>query len=105
MIMPFPGVDSVCSQTYFGARILRKVGLDAHPAHGDETMKNNQTASSELSGEVRDLLYRIELSAPTRRIAEDPAIPENTLRRWCRTDEEFRAARTLAGELGIQLLN
>ena len=68
-------------------------------------MKQIQTSPTKLSGEVRDLLYRIELSSPTRRIAEDPAIPEKTLRRWCRTDEEFRAARSLAGELGIQLLN
>ncbi len=68
-------------------------------------MKNTQPNSSELSSEVRDLLYRIEQSSPSRRIAEDPAIPENTLRRWCNTDDEFRAARSLAGELGIRLMN
>lgn len=68
-------------------------------------MKNTQPNASDLSSEVRDLLYRIELSSPNRRIAEEPAIPENTLRRWCNTDDEFRAARSLAGELGIRLMS
>ncbi len=68
-------------------------------------MKNSQPSSSDISSEVRDLLYRIEQSSPSRRIAEEPAIPEKTLRRWCNTDDEFRAARTLAGELGIRLMN
>lgn len=68
-------------------------------------MKNTQPNSSEISSEVRDLLYRIEQCSPSRRVAEDPAIPENTLRRWCNTDEEFRAARSLAGELGIRLMS
>jgi hypothetical protein len=67
-------------------------------------MENAKTSISEISGEVRNLLYHIELTS-TRRIAEEPAIPEKTLRRWCNTDEEYRAARSLAGELGIRLLN
>jgi hypothetical protein len=68
-------------------------------------MKRIQTPPAKLSGEIKDLLYRIELSCPTRRLAEQPAIPEKTLRRFCRSDEEFRAARSLAGELGIRLLS
>jgi hypothetical protein len=68
-------------------------------------MKNTQPNVSDLSSEVRDLLYRIEQSSPGRRIAEEPTIPERTLRRWCNTDEEFRAARSLAGELGIRLMH
>jgi len=68
-------------------------------------MKNTLTSSSELSSDVKNLLYRIELSSTTWRISEAPAIPERTLRRWCKTDEEFRAARSLAGELGIRLLD
>ena len=68
-------------------------------------MKNPQPHPSELSNEVRDLLYRIEQCSPSRRIAEDPTIPEKTLRRWCNTDDEFRAARSLAGELGIRLMS
>ena len=73
------------------------------PYLGDRTMKHIQKLSSEPSGEVKALLYRIELSSPTRRIAEEPAISARTLRRWCLTDEEFKAARSLAGELGIRL--
>lgn len=68
-------------------------------------MKHTQTHPTSLSGEVRDLLYRLESASPTRRIAEQPAIPEKTLRRWCHTNAEFSAARSLAGELGIQLLD
>ena len=67
-------------------------------------MKHIQNPSSEPSGEVKALLYRIELSSPARRVAEELSIPERTLRRWCLTDEEFRAARSLADKLGIQLL-
>lgn len=67
-------------------------------------MKTTQTPASELSHEIRNLLYRIEHSSPTRRIAEQPFLLEKTLRRWCTTDEEFRVARSLAGELGIRLL-
>jgi hypothetical protein len=67
-------------------------------------MENVKSSTSEISGEVRNLLYHIELTS-TRRIAEEPAIPERTLRRWCNTDEEFTAARSLAGELGIRLLS
>jgi|MudIll2142460700_1097286.scaffolds.fasta_scaffold2687464_1 hypothetical protein len=68
-------------------------------------MKNTLTRSSELSSDVKNLLYRIELSSTTWRVSEAPALPARTLRRWCRTDEEFRAARSLAGELGIRLLD
>jgi hypothetical protein len=68
-------------------------------------MKNTLTRSPELSSEVKNLLYHIELSSTTWRISEAPAIPARTLRRWCKTDEEFRAARSLAGELGIRLLD
>ena len=68
-------------------------------------MENTLTSSSELSSEVKNLLYRIELSSTTWRISEAPAIPARMLRRWCKTDEEFRAARSLAGELGIRLLD
>lgn len=67
-------------------------------------MENVKTSTSEISSEVRNLLYQIELTS-TRRIAEEPALPEKTLRRWCNTDEEFTAARSLAGELGIRLLS
>jgi len=68
-------------------------------------MKNIMTRSSELSSDVKNLLYRIEQSSTSWRISEAPALPSRTLRRWCRTDEEFRAARSLAGELGIRLLD
>lgn len=68
-------------------------------------MRHTQTHANRLFGEVRDLLYRIECASPTRRIGEQPAIPEKTLRRWCHTAAEFSAARSLAGELGIQLLD
>lgn len=68
-------------------------------------MKPTQTHPTRLSGEVRDLLYRLESALPTRRIAEQPAFPEKTLRRGCHTAAEFSAARSLAGELGIQLLD
>jgi hypothetical protein len=103
--MPLPRVDRACSQTYSGVCILTAMDLDAHPAYGEKTMKNTQPASSKLPGEIRDLLYRIEQSSPSRRIAEEPAIPEKTLRRWCGSDEEFTAARSLAGKLGIRLLD
>jgi hypothetical protein len=68
-------------------------------------MKNILTRSSELSSEVKNLLYRIEQSSTGWRVSEAPALPARTLRRWCKTDEEFRAARSLAGELGIRLLD
>jgi hypothetical protein len=68
-------------------------------------MKNTLTGSSELSSEVKNLLYRIEQSSTGWRVCEAPAIPKRTLRRWCKTDEEFKAARSLAGELGIRLLD
>jgi hypothetical protein len=67
-------------------------------------MNNSRPSTSRLSSEVRDLLYRIELSSSQRRIAEQPALPERTLRRWCNSDEEFDTARSLACELGIRLL-
>jgi len=103
--MPLPGVDSACSQTYFGTHILRSSAWMPVLAFGDPTMKNTRPPSSELSSEIRDLPYRIEQSSPSRRIAEPPADTEKTLRRWCTSDEEFSTARSLAGELGIQLLN
>lgn len=84
---------------------LKAIGLDVHPADGEKTMKNTQPASSEISSEIKNLLYRIEQSSPSRRVAEEPAIPEKTLRLWCESDEEFTAARSLAGELGIRLLD
>jgi hypothetical protein len=68
-------------------------------------MKNSLTRSSELSSEVKNLLYRIEQSSTGWRVSEAPALPARTLRRWCKTDEEFRAARSLASELGIRLLD
>lgn len=68
-------------------------------------MKNSLTRSSELSSEVKNLLYRIEQSSTGWRVSETPALPARTLRRWCKTDEEFRAARSLASELGIRLLD
>lgn len=68
-------------------------------------MENTRPSPSELSSEVRGLLYRIELSSSNWRIAEQPALPEKTLRRWCNSDEEFNTARSLAGELGIRLLS
>jgi hypothetical protein len=80
-------------------------GPGAYPAYGEKTMKNTQPASPEISSEIRDLLYHIEQSSPSRRVAEEPAIPEKTLRLWCESDEEFTAARSLAGELGIRLLD
>lgn len=67
-------------------------------------MKIIQPDASALSNEVRDLLYRIDQSATGRQVAEPSAIPERTLRRWCISDAEFSAARSLAGELGIKLL-
>jgi len=68
-------------------------------------MKNTQPASLVLPSDIKDLLYRLEQSAPGRRIAEEPSLPEKTLRRWCGSDQEFKAARSLAGELGIRLLD
>ena len=68
-------------------------------------MDNTRPSPSKLSSEVRSLLYRMELTSSNRRIAEQPTIPEKTLRRWCNSDEEFNIARSLAGELGIRLLS
>jgi hypothetical protein len=77
---------------------------DVHLTYGEKTMKNTQPASSEISSEIKDLLYCIEQSSPSRRVAEEPSLPEKTLRLWCGSDEEFTAARSLARELGIRLL-
>jgi hypothetical protein len=92
-------------QDLFRSAHLKAIGLDAHPAYGEKTMKNTQPASSEISSDIKDLLYRVEQSSPSRRVAEEPSLPEKTLRLWCESDEEFTAARSLAGELGIRLLD
>jgi hypothetical protein len=94
-------------QDLFRSAHLKAIGLDldTHPAYGEKTVKNTQPASPEISSEIKDLLYRVEQSSPSRRVAEEPAIPEKTLRLWCESDEEFTAARSLAGELGIRLLD
>jgi hypothetical protein len=80
------------------------MGQKNSPIEKCKTMKQLHISSIKLSGEVKNLLYRIELSSSTRQVSEEPTLTENTLRRWCHTDEEFRAACSLAGDLGIQLL-